>query len=98
MLWSGRGRDYRRRQDGRVVGGHHTPKEKTPALTSARAGPTTRSTSDRWTSWQNSRLPTRSKLHRHTLVWHKSLLRWAASSLSEKVARRSRAAILPGRV
>ena len=39
MLWSGRGRDYRRRQDGRVVGSHYTSKEKTPALTSGRVGP-----------------------------------------------------------
>src|SRR5260370_3207198 len=39
MLGPRRGKEYRRRQDGRVVGRHHTPKEKTPALTSGRGGP-----------------------------------------------------------
>jgi hypothetical protein len=39
MLGPRRGKEYRRRQDGRVVGRHHTPKEKTPPLTSGRVGP-----------------------------------------------------------
>ena len=39
MLETRRGKEYRRRQDGRVVGRRHTPKEKTPPLTSGRVGP-----------------------------------------------------------
>jgi len=39
MLGPRRGKEYRHRQDGRVVGHHHTSKEKTPALTSGRVGP-----------------------------------------------------------